>query len=173
MPTEKLKVIFNREVLGLVMEMLQGTRCVSTRYHPQALILHPLDLGDMRGLEIGFIDRSRVVAHGGRDGFKGELEILLRAPPIRSRHRLQNIHTRAHIIHNRLSMRAEGELWIERNAEDFGRLDERNEVATQKNLGMVGVLVGVRGEKGDARFYRRYRQFFTTCPFFDPPQVSI
>ena len=47
-------------------------------------------------------------------------------------------------------MRAEGKLGIERHPKNLGRLDKGQEGAAEKDLGMVRMLVGVRGDKGDA-----------------------
>ena len=49
-------------------------------------------------------------------------------------------------------MRAKGQLRVERDAEDLWGLDERNKVAAEVDLGMVIMLVGIRGEEGNARF---------------------
>ena len=63
--------------------------------------------------------------------------------PISSRHRLQDVHTRAHLIDLCLSVRAEGKLRIQYHAKNFRIFDERDEAVAEEDLGMMIVLVRV------------------------------
>ena len=86
--TKHVKVIVDRHHLRLVMQMFEGGRCVRAGHRAQTLILHRLQLLDMRRFQIRRVKRCGIVDDGGADRFVREEKIVRAMPPVRAGKRL-------------------------------------------------------------------------------------
>ena len=143
-------MVLNRKGLRFKMEMLQGCSSMTSRDHTEAIVLHGLDLFEMRGLQVRRVDRRGEVRNRGGQRLKGEQHVFRLVPPIRTGQGLKNLETGAHLVDDPLGMGAEGKMGIERHAKDLGVFDERDQGTFILDLRVVMVLVRIRSKKGHA-----------------------
>ena len=63
-----------------------------------------------------------------------------------------------------MGMRAEGEVGVQRDTQDFTSSVQQSHHITDSNLGVESALVGVRGEQGHAAFLGSNGQLLAICP---------
>ena len=144
-----------------------------SRNDAKALVLHRLNLLDVRRLKVRRVQRGPIVDSRDTDGLVREKKVLFAVAPVRPAKRLKDIQSGLELGDDRSGVRSKRERRIQRHAKDRRFLDQLKKLSVEEDLRMVQVLGGVRCEEAHGRFFRRDVEAFPVRPRRDFRQIPI